>query len=156
MAAERSLKPMSNERIERAERLKELPRVLPHPSPAPHLERERQEDRLIPAELAPCVVEMIPKVAVDRITLRHLLDTVDMVRERPIEELFEAVHLGEVMKRAPSPRIREPEPIDHPEAAMTIKTDGAARGVERLLDEGPQRARLGLAKTLARIPRQTA
>src|SRR5690606_34655077 len=109
MTAQGAAVAVVDHRVERAERVEDLPRVLPHPEPAPHLERERQEEPF-GVRLSILVVEMIPEVSADGVAPRRGLDAVDVVRERAIEEPLENANLGEVRDGPPRARVREPEP----------------------------------------------
>lgn len=108
-------------RIEPAERRQALPRVLPHPCPRTHLERERQQRT--GARGDPPIVEVVPQVAADRVRLRGLLQAIDVVRERLVEQVAERTDRREIGGRLARACVRVPQPIDDAVTGVEIERE---------------------------------
>src|SRR5690349_13389707 len=87
VAAQRAPVAVRLERVEPAERRQDLRRILSHPGPRAHLERERQQHAA--ARRAPAIVEVVPQIAADRVGLRGLLEVIDVVGQRVVEQAAE-------------------------------------------------------------------
>ena len=79
-----------------------------------------------PPRGAAAIVEVVPEVAADRVDARGLLDAVDVVRQRVVEQPRERVDRGEIGRRLARARVRIPEPIDEAEARVQIERDREA------------------------------
>ncbi|EWS52588.1 hypothetical protein X551_04623 [Methylibium sp. T29] len=146
---------MLDQRIEQAVAREQLARVLLHPQPRAHLQRQRQEHAL-GMLLAGAQIEVVPQVAVRQVLAALRLEHVAVVSVRLVEQDVQRMHLRQVRDRPCRVGVGKPDAVVQAEARVAVDRDAEAPRQQLLLHHAAQRLALGLHRGAQRaaVPRQ--
>ena len=149
VAAQHALLPVRDQRVEQAVAREELARVLAHPQPGAHLQRQRQEDRAGVARLR-AQAQVIPQVAVREVEPALRLEDIGVMHLAGIEQRLQRMQLRQPPDRLAAAGVRKPDPVMQPEAGMAVHRQAEGPAEQLLLDHLAQRLALGLHRRTGR------